>query len=222
MPYPKQLIIFRHGEKNENTNTPQYTQFQELNNLCQTGWARAYLLVDYFTDKNKYFKSPTKFYSCSSDRPTETIQPTAMKNNTTVSNKFGKTDQKDFCDDFIKNSNKSDLSAICWEHDNIPGLINQLFPACKFVGYNYNPYEPTDGTIFDITYVFDIDQKNNKLYLTMLKQIDVNKKLQSFYNDGHTLHTYTNMTCTENDVDISNYATSGHEVIDRYEFKLHQ
>src|SRR5689334_312871 len=121
---PKQIIIIRHGEKPTNEDDP---------NLSVFGYARSKYLVNYFLNpviENTYNKPDIIYVYNVHDginRSKELMQPLIDRG---IPYNMNHDDDKkgtaDMVDDVFNKHNKNKTVLICWEHNIIPYMINEV------------------------------------------------------------------------------------------------
>ncbi len=133
------IVILRHAEKPDKKGDP---------NLAIRGWMRALGLSKLLP----HFKPDFIFASTSSrnsDRPYETIRPTAKKLGLKIRTKFADKQTKKIARELGKKRYAGKTVVICWHHGEIPALIEEL-------GYP-SPYKKWPPEVFDRLIVIDAD-----------------------------------------------------------------
>jgi hypothetical protein len=144
---PKRIVIVRHAEKPASTEP----------HLALRGKMRATGLSKLLP---KIVKPDFVFASTStknSDRPYETIRPTADKMGLDVSTKYADKESKKLVKDLKKKKFKGKTILICWHHGQMPKLIHELGQASPYVKW---PEELFDRIInIDAKGVTDLPQR---------------------------------------------------------------
>jgi hypothetical protein len=147
---PAQILIIRHGEKPATGD-----------NLSPEGEKRAQALVHYFRTNREVtrYGTPVAIFAMKpsgqdpSNRPVQTITPTAISLGLKIHDKFGRDDIKDVADKILSDPKyDGKMVLICWEHDVIPQLASQL-------GVSPTPDAWPDD-VFDWVYEIDYSGKN--------------------------------------------------------------
>jgi broad specificity phosphatase PhoE len=131
------VMIIRHGEKpDDNTaNLPGIDASGNPNDhaLTQTGWNRAYSLVNLFDPASGRIRpglaTPKYIYAAGATddgqglRTRETIQPLAEKLGVQVNTQFGKDDEERLVDDTTSHPGPTLIS---WQHGEIPTIAEDF------------------------------------------------------------------------------------------------
>lgn len=135
------VYIIRHAEKPDGRSP----------HLFIRGRARAQglaWLFEQYKDIHHIFASTS---TKNSDRPYETIKPTAKVFKLKVNTKFADKEIKDLAKELQKKKYCDSNVIICWHHGKIPELIRALgFPS---------PYDKWPETVFDRIIMLDFETK---------------------------------------------------------------
>ncbi|MHB2015960.1 MAG: histidine phosphatase family protein [Candidatus Xenobia bacterium] len=117
--HPARIIILRHGEKPDDSTDP---------NLAPQGEQRAQALAnvipqDYPNVSYIFASAPSKH----SERPLETITPTAQKLGLSVNDQYADKDYSSLAQSILGNPQYDGKTiVICWHHGEIPALTQAL------------------------------------------------------------------------------------------------
>jgi hypothetical protein len=157
---PKQIVIIRHGEKTKDPNNF---------GLSQKGFARSLYLVDYLKN-NEMFSTPDKIYCFNThngvNRSKQLIQPFIDKYTIPCDYQFS-DDEKGttaLVKDIMSSENDNYNILICWEHNTIPFLIQQI--SSKFRDFKYWSNDPKHKKTDDDNYTLTVVINNDKLLCT--------------------------------------------------------
>jgi hypothetical protein len=122
-PLPKEIILIRHGEKPKTGG-----------NLNSTGYTHANCWADFFiNNRPTSIDQPQVLYAMkqkdkknSSNRPYETIYPLSQKLNLNINNNYFRDDEVLLIKDILSSKNINKTVLVCWEHDAIPNIFNEL------------------------------------------------------------------------------------------------
>lgn len=167
--FPKQIIICRHGEK------PKDTHFF---GLSQKGLARSAYLIEYFADpikinKIEMYNKPDKIYCFSThdgiNRSKQLMQPLIDAHNIPVNTEYNnhKHGTTQLVDELFTPDNDNLTILICWEHNIIPELIQQIGEKIDNADFNKIKYwssNPekihTDDDAYSLTFVIEPSAKS--------------------------------------------------------------
>lgn len=186
--YPQQIIIIRHGEKPPTGN-----------NLIPQGYTRSYCLVDYFQNSldTSLYNTPDVIYaqkcsgwdgqntsSCTdSARPIETVLPFSNSQGIVMNINYKETDYVNLAQNiFTTPTNEGKTVLICWEHDHIVDVANSIFSGFTdgihtqpaIVGWNYNPFDSDDSSIFDMAWIFTYNNNGQSYSFNVIPEFEVN------------------------------------------------
>jgi hypothetical protein len=142
--YPSSILIVRHGEKSDGPH------------LTPIGWRRAEAFVSFFGGTpNSTVTPPAAIYapkpSIDSSRPLETVTPLSKALNLPVQTPFELDQMKELAALILKTkANRGQEVLICYEHDRIPNLINELITQAGGKALNLAAYPDNR---FDLIYV---------------------------------------------------------------------
>jgi len=172
---PTQVIFIRHSEKPDSG--------PDLNAM---GYAHAKCWTQYFTaHRPAGVNEPQALYAMSqhsaksSNRPMETISGLGTALGLKVNDDYRKDDYNGLVQDILQNcANKTVL--VCWEHDAIPGIVDDLFSALndsshlKVRSWGLFPAaKKNDGSDFSTVWVVNFSGSSPQLQV--LKGCSVNQ-----------------------------------------------
>ncbi|GLS20073.1 hypothetical protein GCM10007874_30900 [Labrys miyagiensis] len=149
---PQRIVILRHAEKPADANDP---------NLSPAGQARAQMLAtlipQLFPNPNFLFAAAP---STESNRPVETLQPTATALNMTLNASYADGDYARLAGDLLSQpAYDGTLIIICWHHGHIPKLAKALGVASSVVDSTPPVVNKKwDSTVFDRFWILDFSQ----------------------------------------------------------------
>jgi hypothetical protein len=161
MPTTPKIMVIRHAEKPADTPPPQGVDVDgnaDSQSLIPQGWQRAGALACLFDPARGPLQAgelavPQAVYASGvghhshSLRPQETVTPLAAKLGLSIGTGFLKGDETEMTADAMA---QDGVVLICWEHDAIPGIANQILG-------NESAPQTWPGTRFDMVWVFDLD-----------------------------------------------------------------
>jgi hypothetical protein len=175
-PTATKIMVVRHGEKPGGTGSPfgvTVDGSQDTESLIVQGWQRAGGLATLFAPSRGPLQSaelatPQFLYASgigkhsNSQRPQETITPLGQKISVSIDTDFLKGDETDLVNDAVS---QDGIVLICWEHEAIPGIANQI------LGNNTVAPQTWPGDRFDLVWVFDLDSSTGQYSFTQVPQL---------------------------------------------------
>jgi len=186
-PNASKIMVIRHGEKPAASGSPFGVTIdgsQDAESLIVQGWQRAGALATLFAPSRGPLQSPElatpQFLYASgiskhsnSKRPQETITPLQQKISVSIDTGFLKGDETDMVNDAVS---QSGIVLICWEHQAIPGIANQI------LGNNTTAPQTWPGDRFDLVWVFDLDASTGQYGFTQVPQLLLAGDLDTIIN----------------------------------------
>ena len=170
MATPTKIMVIRHGEKPTVKHMPPFgvdsDGNQDWHSLIVAGWQRAGALMKLFDPNGECLPKlavPGLIYasgfrnsgtngetadSSDSRRPVETITPLAARLGITPNQDFSKGDEKDLTRSVMQ---QSGIVLICWQHEAINDIANNLVEGAKTT--SPIPPPPWPGDRFDVIWV---------------------------------------------------------------------
>jgi hypothetical protein len=161
---PKQIIVIRHGEKPSDDKNP---------NLSIKGVARSKYLIDYFLNPviEGAYNKPDIIYVYNihkgANRSRELMQPLIdLKIPYNMDYDDSKKGTHDLVKDVFSKHNDNKTVLICWEHNIIPDIINEIGDNIKknlfdkFRSWSNNPTgKKGDDDLYSLTIIIDPHNK---------------------------------------------------------------
>lgn len=175
-PTTPRIMVIRHGEKPAKKPPPHGVDpdgDHDKQSLTTVGWQRAGALATLFAPSRGPLQSPELatpqlVYASGtgkgsdSERPMETITPTAAKLGLTPNTDFLKGQEQAMVESALA---QTGIVLICWEHKAIPGIANQI------LGNDTTAPQKWPGKRYDLVWVFDLDATSGTYSFIQVPQL---------------------------------------------------
>lgn len=166
----KQIILIRHGEKNEAVDPVH---------LSERGICRAHYLIDYFLHPINEFRIPESIYAMrqispdSSNRCVETVEGLAHATGVSLNNEFSFYQVDQLVHTVLQD--RANVVLICWEHKAIP-MIARLLGFRTVSSWGFYPLnQENDHECFSSTWVVSENRLN------VYHQFEIDDNLHKYY-----------------------------------------
>ena len=152
------ILLIRHAEKPDNDSRGVNSDGSpDDKSLTVRGWQRAGALSAQFADARFLFASHS-----SSSRPRQTLEPLSAKQNALLNLDFGKGDESQLA---AAAKACGGVVVICWQHEYMSAVANAI------LGDTTTAPQKWLEDRFDVTWVFDLDERTGGYAFTQLPQL---------------------------------------------------
>ena len=152
------ILLIRHAEKPDNESRGVNSDGSpDDKSLTVRGWQRAGALIGELADAKFLFASHS-----SSSRPRQTLEPLSAKLNIRLNLDFGKGDESRLA---AAAKACGGVVVICWQHEYMSAVANAI------VGNTTTAPQKWPENRFDVTWVFNLDQRTGGYTFTQRPQL---------------------------------------------------